>query len=107
MTSGENFSVRQDAECLIMSKAAQEHMDRVAQLPCVVCWYKLGIDTRPVEVHHVTVPRDDYAVTSLCTEHHRGSTGVHGLHRRGFEMMWKLGEIDLLALTNRALAEGR
>lgn len=90
-----------------MTKAERTHMDRVAQLPCVVCWYKLGIDTRPVEVHHVSVPADDCAVASLCPEHHRGATGVHGLHRRGFERMWKLDEVGLLALTNRALAEGR
>ena len=90
-----------------MSKAAKEHLDRVAQLPCVICLYKLGQNNTGVHVHHVTVPRDDFAVAPLCPEHHQGSTGVHGLHRRGFEMMWKLGEIDLLALTNRAIAEGR
>jgi len=90
-----------------MSKAAKDHMGKVSKLCCVICFYKLGIDTRPVHVHHVTVPRDDFAVAPLCPEHHQGPTGVHGLHRRGFEMMWKLGEIDLLALTNRALAEGR
>ena len=91
-----------------MSKAAKEHLDRVAQLPCVVCWYKLDIYQRgPVEVHHVSVPRDDYAVAPLCYEHHRGANGVHGLHRRGFSMVWKLDEIGLLALTNRAIAEGR
>lgn len=90
-----------------MSKAEENHKDRVAQLPCVVCLYKLDIITKPVSVHHVTVPADDFAVAPLCPEHHQGPTGVHGLHRRGFEMMWKLGEIDLLSLTNRALAEGR
>ena len=90
-----------------MSAAGDRHMDKVAQLPCLVCFYKLGITTWPVEVHHVTVPKDDCAVASLCVEHHRGPTGVHGLHRRGFERMWKLDEIGLLALTNRAIAEGR
>ena len=90
-----------------MSKAAKAHMDRVAQLPCVVCMYKLGIETRPVSVHHVTVPADDFAVSPLCPEHHQGATGVHGLHRRGFERMWKLDETGLLALTNRAISEDR
>jgi hypothetical protein len=90
-----------------MSRAEKEHMDKVAQLSCVVCRYKLGIETRPVEVHHVTVPADDFAVAALCPEHHRGATGVHGLHRRGFLRVWKLDEVGLLALTNQALAEGR
>jgi hypothetical protein len=82
-------------------------MDRIAQLPCIVCLYKLDIITKPVSVHHVTVPADDFAVAPLCYEHHQGSTGVHGLRRRGFEMMWKISEMDLLALTNRAISEGR
>jgi hypothetical protein len=90
-----------------MSAAAERHKDRVAQLPCIVCLYKLGIETKPVSVHHITVPADDFAVAPLCYEHHQGSTGVHGLHRRGFERMWKLDEMGLLALTNRALAEKR
>lgn len=90
-----------------MSKAAREHMSKVAQLPCVICLYKLGVETWPVEVHHDTVPADDFAVASLCPEHHRGSTGVHGLHRRAFKAMWRLTDTDLLAMTNRAIAEGR
>jgi hypothetical protein len=90
-----------------MSRAKKDHMDRVRELPCIVCLYKLDIITKPVSVHHVTVPADDFAVAPLCPEHHQGSTGVHGLRRRGFEMMWKLGDTDLLALTNRAIAEGR
>lgn len=90
-----------------MTKATKNHMDRVRQLPCVVCLYKLGVIEREGEVHHVTVPADDFAVAKLCYEHHRGATGVHGLHRRTFERVWKLDEVGLLALTNRAIAEGR
>lgn len=90
-----------------MTKATENHMERVRQLPCIVCLYKMGIETRPVEVHHVSVPADDCAVAPLCFEHHRGATGVHGLHRRTFERVWKLDEVGLLALTNRAIAEER
>jgi hypothetical protein len=90
-----------------VTKAERAHMDKVAQLACVVCKHRLGIETRPVQIHHVTVPRDHFAVAPLCEEHHKGATGVHGLHRRGFERMWKLDEIGLVALTNRAIAEGR
>lgn len=90
-----------------MSRASRHYMDRIAQLPCVVCLYKLGFETKPVHVHHVTVTADDFAVAPLCPDHHTGPTGVHGLQRRGFERMWKLDESGLLALTNRAIAEGR
>ncbi|HEY9490157.1 MAG TPA: hypothetical protein VIQ51_17595 [Chryseosolibacter sp.] len=90
-----------------MSAAGDRHIDKVAQLPCVVCLYKLDVIQEEGEVHHVSVPANNFAVAKLCVEHHRGPTGVHGLHRRGFERMWKLDEIGLLALTNRAIAEGR
>ncbi len=90
-----------------MSKAGDAHMAKIRALPCVVCLYKLGIITTPVSGHHVSVPADDFAVSPLCPEHHQGKTGVHGLRRRGFERMWKLDEVGLLALTNRAIAEGR
>jgi hypothetical protein len=82
-------------------------MERVAGLPCVICWKKLGQRTFGVHVHHVgdASDRNDYAVAPLCPEHHQGSTGVHGLHRRGFERMWKVNDIDLLAWTNEALAK--
>ena len=90
-----------------MSKAAKDHMEKVSKLCCVICLYKLGIETKPVSVHHDTVPADDFAVAPVCYEHHQGSTGVHGLHRRAFKAMWRLTDTDLLALTNRAIAEGR
>jgi hypothetical protein len=60
----------------------------------------------PTEAHHVESVRDslsDYATTALCKEHHQGATGVHGLSRRGFEAMYKLTDIDLLAMVAREL----
>lgn len=90
-----------------MSRASKHYMDRVRELPCIVCLYKLGFVTKPVSAHHVTVPADDYAVAPLCYEHHQGSTGVHGLHRREFKRMWKLNEVGLLTLTNRAMTENK
>lgn len=83
-----------------------DHMERVASLPCCLCWKKLGKKTYPVEVHHVgegTGDRNDWAVVALCREHHQGATGVHGLHRRAFDAMWKCDDIKLLAWTNEAL----
>ena len=86
---------------------AKEHMERVAGLRCVICWFRLGRQTYGCEVHHPghAEERDDWAVVALCVEHHRGATGVHGLHRRGFERMWKVTDIQLLAWTNQLLAK--
>jgi hypothetical protein len=50
------------------------HMERVAQLPCLVCgaW--------PVEVHHATKPRNDMEVLPLCARHHRREYGPGAIH---------------------------
>lgn len=81
-----------------------DYLERVASLPCCLCWKKLGVLTYGVELHHPTVPRIEWLVVGLCREHHQGATGVHGLRRRGFETMWKCSDYDLLGWTNEALA---
>jgi len=56
--------------------------------------------------HHPESVRDeasDYAAIALCHEHHQGGTGVHHLSRRGFEMRYQLSDLDMIALTIRAL----
>ena len=35
----------------------------------------------------------------VCVEHHRGASGIHGLGRKGFYARYKVGELDLLAVT--------
>jgi hypothetical protein len=81
-----------------------QYLDLVAGLPCVLCEHKLGLKTYGCEVHHPTVPRNDWLVVPLCAEHHRGPTGVHGRHRRGFESLWKVTDYMLLGWTNQSLA---
>ena len=85
---------------------AKAHLARLHDLPCVVCVH-MGMGwPNQVEVHHVESIRDsdsDYAGVPLCAEHHRGATGVHGLSRRGFADRYKLSDVDLLALTIKAM----
>lgn len=83
-----------------------EHMLRVKQCRCVICWYKLGVIITPCDAHHVGtgLERNDFATAALCKTHHQGADGVHGLQRRGFERMWKVTPILLLAWTNMELA---
>ena len=74
-------------------------MARVAQMPCVLC------GAQPVEVHHIREGQgasqraQDTLTVPLCSEHHRGASGIHGLGRRGFYTRYKLDELDLLAAT--------
>lgn len=59
------------------TKAARDHMARVAALPCVCCGF------HPVEVHHCISDRfgqrkaSDIETIPLCYEHHRGASGIH------------------------------
>lgn len=80
---------------------AKDHMARVAGIGCVLCW-RLQWGYSPSVVHHLESVRDDlsdYLTVPLCPEHHQGKTGVHGYSRREFEMVYKLGPMELLALT--------
>lgn len=92
------------------TKTAEDkrHMDRVAQLGCIVC-RRQGIFSPLVELHH---PRRGAGmgqraahqdVLPLCYEHHRGDTGVHGLGTKGFEKHYGFNEADLLADVAEAL----
>lgn len=85
---------------------AKEHLTRVKLCRCVICWNRLGVVESPCDAHHVGTgdEREDFATAALCKEHHQGATGVHGLHRRAFERMWKVTDVLLLAWTNRELA---
>jgi hypothetical protein len=83
-----------------------DYTEAIQEVGCIVCRY-LGIGFVPVdEVHHVESIRDglsEWAKVGLCHEHHMGSGGIHHLSRRGFEMRYKLSQIDLLALQAKFL----
>lgn len=84
-------------------------MAKVAGLGCILCRH-LGYGQTPAEVHHLKEEcgagqrQSDYITVPLCTEHHRGGSGLHGLGRKAFERTYRLTELDLLAMTIEALA---
>lgn len=83
-----------------------KHLDAVKRCRCVICLHRLGVNTSPCDAHHVGTgaDRSNWATAALCKEHHQGATGVHGMHRRAFEQLWKVTDIQLLAWTNKELA---
>lgn len=89
--------------------ASRRHMGKVAEIGCVLCDH-LGMGVTPAQVHHVREGQgmsqraSDYLTVALCPEHHQGETGLHGLGTRGFERMYKLTELDLLAMTIERLS---
>ena len=83
-----------------------DYTEAIEEIGCIVCLY-LGNGFVPVdEVHHVESIRDglsEWAKVGLCFHHHQGPEGIHTLSRRGFEMRFKLSQIDLLALQAKYL----
>lgn len=90
------------------SAAGARYMGLVAQLGCRLC-RRLGYGATPGEVHHLDAGRggwgraSDFLTMSLCPEHHRGTTGVHG--DRSALRQAGVTELDLLADTIAELAE--
>lgn len=91
--------------------SASEHMGRVAALGCVLCRL-LGHGFTPAVVHHVREGQgaaqraSNFLTVPLCPSHHTGDMGIHGLGRSGFESMYRLTELDLLADTIEQLMYG-
>ena len=85
---------------------AAAHMERIASLGCVVCRRILGVVYTPAECHHIgdSSDRSDWLTIPLCTEHHRGATGFHGLGERAFDRTYKTSELRLLGMTIQDLA---
>lgn len=89
-----------------MSNKSKRHMQRVAEIGCILCQH-LNRGETPAEVHHLFDPsqRSDWLIAPLCMECHRGPNGFHGLGGEpGFRARYKLGEVELLAMTLEKLA---
>lgn len=93
-----------------MNAAERHHVDRVAQVGCIIC-RQLGHGFTPCEIHHVAEGsglRSWFAVAGLCREHHRGGTGLHGMGSKRFSAAYRLpGECEygLLVLENEWLSK--
>ena len=83
-----------------------EHLERVASAGCVLCFH-MGRGYTPAEVHHIGDPsqRSHWLTAALCPDCHRGPNGFHGLGgERPFRARYKLGEVELLAMTLERIA---
>jgi len=80
----------------------KKYFSKVAELGCAVC-RRLGSEGTPAEIHHPRIKvgmgqrSSNSGVIPLCPEHHRGSTGVHGLGRKAFAQLYGFSEQDLQA----------
>lgn len=84
-----------------MTKDEKKYLSAVADIGCVVC-RRMGYVGTPAEIHHKRAGQGlsnragHHLAIPLCPEHHRGSTGVHGLGTKGFVSRWGFTEDDLL-----------
>lgn len=82
------------------TNAERKHYAFLADFGCILCRH-LGYGQTPAEIHHIRRfggKRDNAPVIPLCTEHHRGNKGVHGLGHKGFEKYYGLSEHELLEM---------
>lgn len=88
------------------TKAEKAYMSTQADAGCILCRH-LGYGDTPAEIHHLrdgmgAGQRNSNLMTiPLCPEHHRGSTGFHGLGRRAFERKYGVTELELLAMAQK------
>lgn len=94
-----------------MRKRESQYLGKVADIGCIIC-YKNGYPGTPAEIHHIRglglgmgVRNSHDNVIPLCPEHHRGSTGYHGLGRRAFERKYGVTEQELQQLVEGLLNE--
>jgi hypothetical protein len=86
-----------------VNTAERKYLNKVAQLPCLIC-KKLGYPgDAGVEIHHIRgiglglgVRNSHYNVLPLCVFHHRGNDGYHGMGRKAFERRYEVTESELL-----------
>lgn len=92
-----------------MTKEEKNYKQLLASLGCMLCRRLYGITDSPVELHHLRTGgwgKGDYkTLISLCVEHHRGNTGIHGLGTKGFEKHYDLKQQDLLDNTIKIALE--
>lgn len=84
-----------------MTRAEMIHKGKLSELGCLACRRIHGPhEPASVELHHYRGGgwgKGDYkTLIPLCPEHHRGSTGVHGLGTKGFDKHYPFTQRDLL-----------
>jgi hypothetical protein len=91
------------------SATEKRYLARVAALRCVLCAHLGLAQEGRTHCHHIKEGSgigqrsQHWLSVALCYEHHQGSSGLHGLGTRGFSTRYKMNELDLLAMTIKAL----
>ena len=78
--------------------AESRYIGMIAQMRCVVC-RRLGmVQETTTEAHHIAEgsgKRSGFATAPLCSEHHRGKSGLHGMGAKAFCALYRpLGDTE-------------
>ena len=71
-----------------MTIASAKHKARLSQMNCLIAQhFATGHCAGRIELHHVAEgsgKRSEWALVPLCTEHHTGKGGLHGMGPKAF-----------------------
>ena len=87
----------------------QKHLEKVANLPCTLCFFLKQNQKTRTTVHHyhgggLGKKASDLRVMALCDEHHQnGIFAFHKIGRIAFEEKFGIDQEGLIELTNRML----
>jgi hypothetical protein len=86
------------------TKSEKEKLRKIAELGCSLCRHQ-GNEGTPSELHHIRRAgfRAKSPIIPLCTNHHRGNIGLHGMGRKRFEAVYKITEEELLEQTEKLI----
>lgn len=88
------------------TKAERKRMNRIAELGCALCMRIHGPhNPGPVELHHLRSGGWGRGgidtLIPLCTGHHRGNEGIHGMGTKAFERAYNVTQQELLDWTHK------
>jgi hypothetical protein len=90
--------------------AEKRHMERIAQMPCLVCGGRATVHHVTASIHGGRITRRHDRVVPLCPVHHQAvydpfTSDPQSVERLGHRGFWLKHGIDLLAEAER-LANG-
>jgi hypothetical protein len=88
----------------LTTKLEKEKLRKIAELGCSLCRHQ-GNEGTPSELHHIRRAgvRAKSPIIPLCTNHHRGNIGLHGMGRKRFEAIYNITEEELLEQTEKLI----
>jgi len=93
-----------------MTNAERERMDKLADLGCILTYYKTGVTGTPAAIHHMLTNRTpsrrsghDRTIPLAPRYHQTSNEAIHVMGRKRWEAHHGVTEEELLALANEMI----